>query len=73
MYVPVQCKTQQICDKVILENGGTLKCVSYCYKNQEICIRAVENYPHALEFVPECYKLKEYVIKLSILTPILLQ
>ena len=22
-YVPDQCKTQQMCDKAILENGGT--------------------------------------------------
>ena len=24
-YVPGRCKTQQMCDKAILENGGTLK------------------------------------------------
>ena len=54
-YVPDQYKTQQMCDKVNLENGGTLKSIPYCYKNQEMCNKAVENYPHALEFVPECY------------------
>ena len=27
-YVPDQCKTQQMCDKAILENGGTLKSLS---------------------------------------------
>ena len=26
-YVPDQCKTQQMCDKAVLENGGTLKSV----------------------------------------------
>ena len=26
--VPDQCKTQQMCDKAILENGGTLKSLS---------------------------------------------
>ena len=26
-YVPDQCKTQQMCEKAILENGGTLKSV----------------------------------------------
>ena len=29
-YVPDQYKTKQMCDKAILENGGTLKCVSCC-------------------------------------------
>ena len=51
-YVP----DQQICDKTILESGGTLNSVPDCCKNQEMCNKAVENYPHALEFVPECYK-----------------
>ena len=27
-YVPDQCKTQQMCDKAILGNGGTLKSLS---------------------------------------------
>ena len=26
-YVPDRCKTQQMCEKAILENGGTLKTV----------------------------------------------
>ena len=29
-YISVQYKTQKMCHKVILENGGTLKCVLYC-------------------------------------------
>ena len=41
-YVPDQQKTQQICEKAILENGGTLKSVPDCYKNQEICNKAVD-------------------------------
>ena len=45
-----------MCDKVILENGGTLKPVPDCCKNQEMCSKVVDNYPHALEFVPEYYK-----------------
>ena len=32
-YVPDQYKTQQMWDKAVLENGGTLKSLSYCYKN----------------------------------------
>ena len=56
-----------MCDKAILENGGTLKSIPDCYKNQEMCNKAVDNYPHALEFVPECCKTQKCVIKLSIL------
>ena len=55
-YVPDQYKTQQMCNKAILENGGTLKSTTDCYKDQEISNKAVENQPHAshaLEFVPE--------------------
>ena len=48
--------TKQICDKAILENGGTLKCVPDYQKKQEMCNKAVDNYPHALEFVSECYE-----------------
>ena len=43
-YVLDQYKTQQMCDKSILENGGTLKSIPNCYKNHEMC----NNYPHAL-------------------------
>ena len=44
-----------MCDKAILENGGTLKPVPDCYKNQERCNKPVDNYPQALQFVPECF------------------
>ena len=54
-YVPDRRKTQQMCDKAILENGGTLKPVPDCYKNQEMCNKPVDNYPQALQFVPECF------------------
>ena len=55
-YVPDKYNTQQICDKAILENAGTLKYVPDCSKNQEMCNKAVENYPQTLEYVSECYK-----------------
>ena len=48
-----------MCDKAILENGGTLKSVLDCYKNQEMYNKAADNYPHALEFVPECCKIQK--------------
>ena len=44
-----------MCDKAILENGGTLKSVPDCYKNQEMCKKATGNYSHALEFIPDCH------------------
>ena len=50
-----QYKTQQMWDKAILENGGTLKSVADCYKNQEMCNKPVDNYHHAFEFFPECF------------------
>ena len=52
-----------MCDKAILETGGTLKSVPYCYKNQEMCNKAVENYPYTLEIVPECYKTQKMCYK----------
>ena len=51
-YVPDRCKAHQMCDKAILENGGTLKSVLRCYKNQ-MCNQAIDNYGHALEFDPD--------------------
>ena len=49
-----QYKTQQMWNKTMLENGGTLKSVPNCYKNKEMCNKAVDNNSEALEFVPEC-------------------
>ena len=40
-----------MCDKAILEMGGTLQSVPDCYKNKEICNKAVDKYLHALKFV----------------------
>ena len=42
-----------MCDKAILENGGTLKSDPDFCKNQEMCNKAVDNYTYALEFVTE--------------------
>ena len=35
-YVSDQYKSQQMCDKAILENGGTLESVSECCKYKKI-------------------------------------
>ena len=40
-----------MCDKAILEMGGTLESVLDCNKNKGICSKAVDKYLHALEFV----------------------
>ena len=56
-YVPDRYKTQQMCNKAILENSWTLKSVLDCYKNQQMCDKAVDNYPHALGFIAKCYKI----------------
>ena len=47
-YVPDQYKTQQMCDKAILENDGTSMSVPECCKNKEMCNKAVGDYPRAL-------------------------
>ena len=59
-YVTDQYKTQQMCNKVILENSGTLEqSATDCYRNQQMCDKIVDNYPHTLNFVPDCYKTQE--------------
>ena len=47
---------QRLCDKVILENGGTLMFIPDCYNNQSMCDNVVDNYAHALGHVPDCYE-----------------
>ena len=58
-YVPDGYKTQEMYDKVILENGVALIFVSNCYKNKKMCNKAneviLEN-SVTLMFVPNCYK-----------------
>ena len=45
-----------MCDKAILQIGGTLESIPDCCKNQQMCDKAVDNYPRVLKFVPDCYK-----------------
>ena len=51
-----------MCDKAILENGGSLESILDCYKNQQMCDKAVDDYPYPLKFVPDCYAVKNAVI-----------
>ena len=55
--VPYQCKTQKLCNKVILENSGTLMSVSDCYRN--LLHKGDDNYHHALEFASEFFITQE--------------
>ena len=59
-----------MCDKAVVENGGTLQFVPDNYKNKKMCNQAVDNDVYALKYVPEALNLKKYLIKL--LTLILL-
>ena len=49
-------KTQEMSDKVILQNGETLMLVPDYYRNQKICNKTVDDYPQTLEFIPDCFK-----------------
>ena len=66
-YVPDQCKTQEMCDKAILENGWTLESIPDCYKNQRICNKASDNYVYALKFVSDCCKTVSWWMRLLLL------
>ena len=37
-----------MCDKAVVENGGTLKFVPDSYKNQNMCNQSADNYADAL-------------------------
>ena len=47
--------TQEMCYKVILENGGTLNYVPDYYKIKDSNKVVVDNYVHTLEILPDCY------------------
>ena len=52
--------TQELCDKVILENGGMLPTfICDCYKYQKMCYKVFDNFADELEFVPDSYKTKK--------------
>ena len=38
-----------MCDKAVLEHGGTLESVPDCCKNHQMCDKAVDNYSQALK------------------------
>ena len=46
MYVLDQYKTQEICNKVILENDRLLRFIPDCNKNKKMSYKTVVNYFH---------------------------
>ena len=53
-YVPDRYKTQRMCDKVVLENGGRLMSIPDHYKGQNMIDK--DYYVHSLGFALDCYK-----------------
>ena len=54
-------ENQEMCDKVILENGDMLKFVSHCYKNKKMYNNTVDNYAHTVELIPDKTKRRGYL------------
>ena len=42
-----------MCNKTVIENGGTSKYFPDNYKNQKMCNQAVDNYVDALKYILE--------------------
>ena len=61
LHIPNQYKTQQMCDKLILEDPGMLQFIPYHYKTQEMCDKAVDYHLFTLESIPVCYKIQTNV------------
>ena len=53
-----------MCDKVILENAGTLMFDPDCYKK-----KLIDNYHYALEFNPDCFKTQKMCNKVVDIYP----
>ena len=58
-YVSDLFKTLEMCNKVVEENGGTLKFVPNSNKKKQ----TVDNYANALEYVPDSYKAQKMCYK----------
>ena len=48
-YVPDEYRAQPMCNKVVIQNDGTLKFVPDKHEPQKMCNQAVDNYVDALE------------------------
>ena len=53
--VPDQCKTQEMCDKIVSKDHFKLKYCHDRYKTQEMCNKAVDDFLPALKFLPEWF------------------
>ena len=61
---PEQCKTQEICDRIVSENPFMLKYCHDRYKTQEMCDEAVDDCLSALKFVPDWFLTAKMIKKL---------
>ena len=67
-YFPDQYKTQDMCAKVIVKNGGMLMFFPDCYNNkkfcpwyktQKMCVETVDTCPLLFDSVPDWYNSQE--------------
>ena len=70
-YVHDRHKIQEMSNKAILENGGTLRPIPDCCKKQKMRNKSVVL--HALEFVPDYYKTQEICNKAVNTSPSVIQ
>ena len=60
--IPMQFKTQEICDKEVSVDPWSLWGVPEQYITQEICNEAIRHDPAVLFLVPDCFKTQELCI-----------
>ena len=61
--VPDQCKTQEICDKIVSEYPFKLKYCHYRYKTQKVCEKAPDYFLLALKFLPDWFVTSKIIKK----------
>ena len=58
MYVPDQYKTQEMCNKVILENDRMLRFTPDCFSNKKMNNKSVDTNRFAIQSFSGCCKLR---------------
>ena len=49
MYVHDRCKTQEMCNKIIIKTDRMLRDIPDSYKNKKMCDKDADYYYHALK------------------------
>ena len=62
--VPDQCKTQEMCDRVVSEHPFFIVYCSDKYKTQEMCDEAADDSLAALKLIPDCFVTSKMIKKL---------